>query len=59
MHLIAIHINFVLIHMVAMSVNVNLVSIELEANALMSTNVRTGFIFFAFVINFDSLLMSH
>ena len=46
MHLIAIHINFVLIHMVAMSVNANLVSIELEANALMSTNVRTGFIFF-------------
>ena len=40
MHLIAIHINFVLIHMVATSVNANLVSIELEANVLMSTNVR-------------------
>ena len=45
MHLTASHINFVLIHMEAMSVNVNLVSIELEANALMSMNVRTGFIF--------------
>ena len=45
MHLIASHINFVLILKVAMSVNANLVSKQLEANALMSTNVRTGFIF--------------
>ena len=52
MHLIAIHINFVLIHMVAMSVNANLVSIELEANALMSTNVRTGFILSKILIRY-------
>ena len=49
MHLTASHINFVLIHMEAMSVNVNLVSIELEANALMSMNVRTRFILLLFV----------
>ena len=57
MHLIAIRINFVLIHMVAMSVSANLVSIELEANVLMSTNVRKRL--FNVAINFDSLLMTH